>query len=330
MDDRESGRLFGCGPDGRGDAAVSGILTRIFLYPVCWLGQLPPRLARIIVRPVGWLAWLALPSRRRVARRNIELCFPEMTPAEQRRTVRRQFRFLAEMLADGAVAWCRPGRLDERFGVVIGLEHVQAALDQGQGVLLLTGHSPVLELGGRLVGERQPSWGVYRPQRNAVLEAFQNRGRARYAQGMFQRDELRAMVRYLRNGGVLWYAPDQDFGAHRSLFVPFFGLPTATATGIVGLARMGRARVLPMYPLRDVKTGRVQVFIEPPLENFPSGDDAHDLTRYNEFLERQIRRDPAQYFWVHRRFKSTPPGEADRYSSRHLSRKSRKQRRVSP
>ncbi|HLS05584.1 MAG TPA: lipid A biosynthesis lauroyl acyltransferase [Wenzhouxiangella sp.] len=302
---------------------MKDFLTRLMLVPVRLLGQLPPQLARALVRPVGGLARLALPSRRRIAERNIELCFPGLAQREQKRIVRDHFRFLAEMLADSAMAWCRPGRLDERFGNVRGLEHVQAVVDEGQGVLLLTGHSPSLEMGGRLVGERQPAWGVYRPQRNRVLEEFQNAGRRRYATGMFSRDELRGMVRHLRAGGVLWYAPDQDFGPQRSLFVPFFNQPAATATGIVGLARMGRARVLPMYPLRDRKTGRVEVIIEPPLENFANGDDASDLARYNAFLESCIRQDPAQYFWVHRRFKSTPPGQPDRYSKKHLSRKRR-------
>src|SRR5690606_30939476 len=100
-----------------------------------------------------------------------------------------------------------------------------------------------------------------------------------------------------------WYAPDQDFGANRSVFVPFFGIATATATGIASLARMGDAVVVPMYPLRDPDTGRVRVIIEAAFEDFPSGDDPRDLGRFNAFLERQIRRDPAQYFWVHRRFK---------------------------
>src|SRR5690625_7275284 len=115
---------------------------------------------------------------------------------------------------------------------------------------MLTGHSPSLEMGGRLVGERQPAWGVYRPQRNRVLEEFQNAGRRRYATGMFSRHELRGMFRHLRRGGVLWCAPDQDVGPQRSLFAPLFYQPAATATGTAGLARTGRARGLPMYPLR--------------------------------------------------------------------------------
>jgi len=292
---------------------MSDFLTWILLQPVRLLGRMPPRAARAVVRPLGALFALAMPSRRRITERNIELCFPEMSAEERRRVVKRHFRFLAEMLAEGAIAWCRPGKLDERFGTVEGIEHLERACASGQGVLLLTGHSTSLELGGRLLGERVPTWGVYRPQRNRAVEQFQNRGRLRYAQGMFRRNELRAMVRHLRAGKPLWYAPDQDFGPQRSIFVPFFGLATATATGIPNMARMGNALVLPMYPMREANSGRVRVIIEPPFENFPTGDDAHDLARFNAFLERHIRRDPAQYFWVHRRFKTAPPGEPDRY-----------------
>lgn len=305
-------------------------LTWLLLQPVRLLGRLPPNLARAVVRPLGPLFSLALPSRRRIVDRNLALCFPELDEAERRRLRRRHFRFLAEMLAEGAIAWCRPGRLDERFGTVEGLEHFERAQRSGRGVLMLTGHATSLELGGRLLGERTVSWGVYRPQRNQAVEAFQNRGRRRYAAGMFRRDQLRAMVRHLRAGKVLWYAPDQDFGPKRSAFAPFFGLATATATGIPNMARMGNAVVLPMYPVRDDDSGRVRVIIEPPFENFPSGDDAHDLSRFNAFLERQIRKDPAQYFWVHRRFKTAPPGEPDRYAGirRRRSRRRRKRQRA--
>ncbi|MEE4303751.1 MAG: lipid A biosynthesis lauroyl acyltransferase [Wenzhouxiangella sp.] len=305
---------------------MSELLTWLLLQPVRLLGLMPPRAARAVVRPLGPLFARVMPSRRRIAERNIELCYPELAPYERARIVKRHFRFLAEMLAEGAIAWCRPGRLDERFGTVEGLEHLERARETGRGILLLTGHSTSLELGGRLLCEHWPTWGVYRPQRNRALESFQNNGRLRYAQGMFRRNELRAMVRHLRSGKLLWYAPDQDFGPQRSVFAPFFGLATATATGIPNMARMGNAVVLPMWPMRDPETGRVTVTIEAPFEGFPSGDDEQDLARFNAFLERHIRRDPAQYFWVHRRFKTAPAGEDDRYPGIRASRNRRRKK----
>lgn len=289
-------------------------LTQLALLPVRLLGRLPFSTARLLVRPLAPLMRLAMVSRRRIVERNLELCFPDLTESERDYLMRRHFRNLAESLAEWAVMWQRPGTLDSRFGEVVGLENLETARASGVGVMLITGHSTCLEVGARLFAQTIASAGIYRPLKNPVLENFQNRGRARYARRMFARNDLRGMVRHLRSGGLLWYAPDQDFGLARSTFAPFFGVETATANGILELARLGRAVVVPMYPVKDETTGRVTVHIEPVMEGFPGGDDARaDLTRFNAFLEGFIRRAPAQYWWLHRRFKTAPPGEPDRY-----------------
>ncbi len=293
------------------------------VYLLTWLGILPLRLIGLLPLGLGrrLTGWLAMPMRllmrRRtaIARRNLAMCFTETSDADRERLLRAHFRQLAESLAEISVAWQRPGRLDESFGQVVGLEHYRAARANGRGVLLLTGHVTCLELGARLVGHHVEGWGIYRPLRNPVLNAFQNRGRLRYAAHMLPRDQMRAMVRHLRSGGLLWYAPDQDFGPERSLFAPFFGIETATARAIVDLARLGRALVLPMYPIKDEVTGRVTVHLEPAFEDFPSEDPEADLGRYNAFLERRIRQAPAQYWWLHRRFKTRPKGQSDPYGS---------------
>lgn len=289
------------------------VSTHAALLPARLLGRLPLPLARAIVRPLAPLLRLAMASRRRVVERNLALCFPDLEPAERDQLTRRHFRNLAESLAEVAVAWQRPGRFDERHGEVVGLEHLEAARADGRGVMLITGHATCLEMGARLFGERIEAAGIYRPLANPVLEEFQNRGRSRYAQQMLARYDLRGMVRHLRSGGVLWYAPDQDFGLSRSTFAPFFGIETATANGILELARLGRAVVVPMYPVKDEVTGRVSVHIEAAFENFPGDDARADLGRFNAFLERYVRVAPAQYWWLHRRFKTAPAGEPDRY-----------------
>lgn len=289
------------------------LITQLGLLPVRLLGRLPPGLARALVRPLAPLMRLTMRRRRRIARRNLALCFPQLDSAERERLLRKHFVQLAESLAEIAIAWQRPGKLGEAFGRVSGLEHLAAAQADGHGVLLVTGHATCLEMGARLFGEQVPACGIYRPLRNRSLNAFQNQGRARYAEAMIPRDDLRSMVRHLRAGGVLWYAPDQDFGPERSLFAPFFAIPTATARGLLELARLGRARVVPMYPVKDEQSGRVTVHLEPAFENFPGPEPAADLARFNAFLERRIRQAPAQYWWLHRRFKTSPPGQPDRY-----------------
>lgn len=293
--------------------ALGDFALRTLLLPVRLLGRVPPGLGRAMVRPLAPTLRTLMRRRRAVVERNLALCFPELETGQRRALCRAHFRNLADSLAETAVAWGRPAPLDQRFGEVMGLEHLQAAREGGRGVLLLTGHATCIELGARLLGERVVGRAIYRPLRQPVLEAFQNKGRSRYAEAMIARDDVRAMIRYLRAGGVLWYAPDQDFGAERSTFAPFFGIPTATLSGLPDLVRLGRARVVPMYPLK-LPDGRLQVRLEPAWEHYPSGDTQADLTRFNAFLERQIRLNPPQYWWLHRRFKTAPPGIPDRYA----------------
>jgi KDO2-lipid IV(A) lauroyltransferase len=289
------------------------ILTHLALLPARLLGHLPLRVSRRLMRSLAPLIERLMGRRRRIVDRNLELCFPDWDP-DRRRVVRRtHFQQLAEAVAETAFCWCHRGPLDERYGSVQGLEHLERARSGGRGVLLITGHTTCLEMGGRLFAEKVDVRGVYRRLRNPVLNDFQNTGRGRYSPGMIERRELKSMIRHLRKGEVVWYAPDQDFGPERSHFVPFFGLMTATLRGPLELARMGRASVLPMFPIKDPESGRVTVRLLPAFENFPSHDPAADLLRYNAFLEEQILRQPAQYWWLHRRFKSVPEGEPIRY-----------------
>lgn len=292
-------------------------LTRLGLVPVRLLGRLPLPAARALVRPLAGPLYVLMRRRRAIAARNLELCFPELDDRGRRDLLRRHFRNLAEMLAEIAVAWVRPGRLPEAWGRVEGLEHLSAARERG-GVLLLTGHTTCLELGARLLGarllgEQVPARSIYRPLANPVLENFQNRGRARYAEAMIPRRDLRSMVRYLREGGVLWFAPDQDVGASGSLFAPFFGVPTATTMAVLELLRLGRAVLVPMYPIKDEDSGQVTVHIDPAVTGLPSDNPAADLARINTLLETRIRQAPAQYWWLHRRFKTRPAGEPSPY-----------------
>ena len=292
---------------------VRSLMTRLALLPLWVLGRLPLPLGRLLLRPLAPVLRLLMRRRSAIARRNLALCLPDWSDPRREALLKRHFRHLAESVAEIAMCWYRPGRLDTRHGQVHGLDHLEQARVGGQGVVLVTGHVTCLEMGARLFGEQVDACGIYRPLRNLVLNQAQNRGRSRYAQAMIPRDELRTMVRHLRAGGVLWYAPDQDFGAERSVFAPFFGVPTATAHGLLELARLGRAVVVPMFPVKDETSGRVTVLIGPAFNDFPSGDHVADLTRFNAFLEEHIRSAPAQYWWLHRRFKTRPDGESPRY-----------------
>lgn len=294
-------------------AKLGQALTRAALAPLQWIGRMPLARAR---RVTGWLAGpMRLLMRRRsmIVRRNLELCFPDLDDRKRACLARRHFRNLAESIGEISYAWHHRDPLEADAGDVVGLQHFERARADGRGVMLLTGHFTCLELAARVSGEKIRGSGIYRPLRNSALEGLQTRGRARYAERMISRKNPREMVRHLRNGGVLWYAPDQDPGPGRSEFAPFFGIPTATATGILDLARLGRAHVIPMMPRKDPATGRVSVILEPPLDPFPSGNPIEDLTRFNAVLERHVRAAPATYWWLHRRFKTRPGDQPDPY-----------------
>ncbi|MGD8579659.1 MAG: lipid A biosynthesis lauroyl acyltransferase [Lysobacterales bacterium] len=280
-----------------------------------WLtGKTPQPVALALSRPFGWLMARLMKGRRHVAQRNIQRCFPDFTEEQRASLLRQHFRAMARMPFEVAWSWSASDRFMRRVGALRGEEHLRAAVDEGNGVLLFTGHFTCLEIGGRLTGMAFPEARlVYRPLGNAVIEWYQNRGRARYSGGGFSKRELRRTIPFLRRGGVLWYAPDQDFGAEQSEFVPFFGISTATLATTSRLAELTGCAVVPMFPVYEERSRHYEVTFFPALENFPSGDLAADLTRVNTMLEQQIRLVPHQYWWIHRRFKTRPEGEPPFY-----------------
>ena len=197
---------------------------------------------------------------------------------------------------------------------VRGAENLDAAVAAGRGVLVVSCHMTCLEFGGRIFGQLRPgSRFIYRPLKSPVLEWYQNRSRQRYSDGGIPKKDMRSALRHLKQGGVLWYAPDQDFGPRQSAFAPFFGIQTATLEATVRLAQLTGCAVLTMLPSYDEQARRYTISISPVLEGFPSRELEADLGRVNQLLEEHIRQHPEQYWWIHRRFKTRPEGEAPFY-----------------
>jgi len=279
------------------------------------LGHLPRRIGRIMVSPLAPLMKRLMASRRRIAHRNLELCMPELDEAGREQVIDGCFRSLARMLAEQA--WCWAGPAKDITGIsrlAEGSEaRLEAAAADGRGVLVVTAHVTCLEIGARVLGERHVGHGVYRPLNNAVIEWYQNRGRAWYAAGMISKRDIRALVRVLRAGGFAWYAADQDFGAAQSVFAPFFGVPTATLLATHRLPKMTGCQVMAMLPRYIEDEDIYEIEVSPVFENFPTDDPVADLARVNAVLEAQVRCAPEQYWWIHRRFKTRPPGEPGLY-----------------
>jgi KDO2-lipid IV(A) lauroyltransferase len=279
-----------------------------------WLiGQLPYRALFALGRALGTLTVHLPGERRHVAQRNLELCLPHLSPAERSDLLRAALRDLGMMFVEFALAWFGSERAIAAVPCEIeGLEHLEACRKSGRGALLVGGHFSHLELCARLVSQRIRIAGMYREMDDAVFERAVLRARLRYAQTMFLKEDLRRTVKYMRAGGTVWYAPDQDMRGKDSVFVPFFGVSAATITATHHLARLSGAAVIPFFHQRKPDGGYV-LRLEAPLADFPGDDVTIDTARVNACVERMVRDAPAQYLWIHKRFKTRPVGEAPVY-----------------
>lgn len=271
------------------------------------LARLPWPLQRALGRAMGDLLRVALRDRREVAARNLALCFPEQDDAARAQLLRAHFHALGIGVFEFARAWWGSVAPLRRGLVVEGVEHVRAAMDAGRGVIVVSGHFTTLEVCGRLMCDHLPLAGMYRPHAEPAMEWAVRRGRARYAAAMFPKQDVRGAVRHLKRGGLLWYAPDQDPSRGDAVFVPFFGQPAHSLTSTHQLARMsGASVVLYRHVRRD--DGGYTLVLEPAFEDFPSADATADTARVMSGIEAMARAAPAQYLWIHRRFKRTPDG----------------------
>lgn len=282
-----------------------------------WLAaQLPFRLQIGLGRGLGALAYYLMPRRRRIARTNLGLCFPELDTRARRALLRDHFRSLGIGVIETAMSWWTPtGRL-RGLARIEGLEHLHAALDAGCGVILLSAHFTTLEIGGRLLSLHAPFHVLYRRHKNAAFERVMQRARERHFEKAIPRDDMRGMLKSLKANMPVWYAPDQNYGAEHSIFVSFFGIPAATITATARLARISGARVVPFFQERLPGAAGYRLRLYPALEDFPTDDETVDTQRVNDLIEAEIRKIPAQYLWAHRRFKTRPPGEAPLYKGR--------------
>jgi KDO2-lipid IV(A) lauroyltransferase len=273
------------------------------------LARLPWPLQRAMGRALGAVLRLTLTQRRRIAARNLELCFPEQDAADRARLLRAHFAALGVGVFEFARAWW--GSVDPlRRGIdVEGLEHMQTAREGGRGVIVVSGHFTTLEVCGRLMCDHVPLAGMYRPHAQPAMEWAVRRGRARYAAAMFPKQDVRGAVRHLKRGGLLWYAPDQDPSRGDAVFVPFFGQPAHSLTSTHALARMSGAAVL-MFQHARRDDGTYALRLSPMLAAFPSADATADTARIMTGIETMARAAPEQYLWIHRRFKRTPDGQS--------------------
>lgn len=301
--------------------------TLALLHPKYWaswfgmgllylLVQLPYPLLRVIGFGLGRLSMKILKRRVSIVRRNLELCFPEMSPEEREKSVCANFDSVGMGVIETGMAWFWSDRRIRRWSQYIGVEKIEAIQQSGQGILLIGLHFLTLELGARIFGIETPGIGVYRPNDNKVIDLVQTWGRMRSNKSMLDRKDLKGMVRALKQGEIIWYAPDHDYGPRGSAFVPFFAVEqAATTTGTYTLAKLSSAAIVPFVPRRRADGKGYELFILQP-ECTPPLDTPEDTARWmNGIIEECIALAPDQYMWLHRRFKTRPPGIEDRYAS---------------
>ncbi|MEN8214178.1 MAG: LpxL/LpxP family Kdo(2)-lipid IV(A) lauroyl/palmitoleoyl acyltransferase [Pseudomonadota bacterium] len=295
------------------------------LRPITWplwivLGVL--RLMLLLPRPVlmqigkglGVVVYRFLPrKRRKVLTTNLQLCFPELSAAEREQLAKEHVHAMGQGVIDVGLAWWASRRRLEPLAHFQGLEHLQQAMAGGKGVILLSAHFTSVEMSGRLISHHVPIDTVYRPSERPFTQHLLHVNRERHSRQTIHKNNVRAMVRSLKQGHTIWYAPDQNMRSDTPLFVPFFGMETATNTATSALARITGAAVIPFLCLRRRDGKGYDLELSPPLENFPSGDEREDAIRINNIFEGWIRRQPEDYFWLHRRFKQRPEGEAPLY-----------------
>jgi len=307
------------------NASHQPVFQRRFLRPRYWpiwfvmllsvaLAFLPVRLRAVLGDGVGWLLWRIDSRTGRIARKNLSLCYPQMTDGERDRLLREQFRIAAHILLGyGQLLVRSPGHLRRQFDIQ-GLENVEQAVNEGKNVILLSPHFLAMEYAGQCLSHQYPMVSMVRLHSNPVTDWIVTRFRTRYGGEVYSHEaSLLPLVKATRGGRWFMYFPDEDKGAEISIFIPFCGVPKATMPLLGRLVESCRATVIPTLVFYSPERRRFSIEFLEPLRDFPTGDNAQDALRMNRLIEDMVNRDPAQYLWTAKIFRTRPPGEPGFY-----------------
>ncbi|HGJ5875275.1 MAG TPA: Kdo(2)-lipid IV(A) acyltransferase [Arsenophonus sp.] len=283
-----------------------GVLYLLVLLPypvIYWLGTRLGRLAKHLLK-----------KRLQITKHNLELCFPDMSANQRQQIINKNFESVGMGLFETGMAWFWSDRRIQRWFTIKGQENIQKIQQTGQGIIVVGIHFLTLELGARIFGILNPGIGVYRPNDNPVMDWLQTWGRLRSNKFMIDRKDIRGMIHHLKQGEILWYAPDHDYGPRKSVFVPFFAVKhTATTIGTYILAKLANPAMIPFTPKRLAKANGYELLIQPAITHFPQQDEISTATFMNKLIEKEIMQAPEQYMWLHRRFKTRPEGMPSLY-----------------
>ncbi len=297
-----------------------------FLYPKYWITWVVLGFWRLIIflpYPVlvgigyllGQLLYILPSSRKKIAQTNIKLCFPNLTEIQRKRLLHKNCASLGIAVIETGIAWWWSNERLSRIMQYEGLENLKS-LESSGGIILLGIHYTTLEIGASAIMMKTQLDGMYREHKNDVFNYVQLKGRASRNPDcyLYERRDVRSTMKALKNGRMVWYGPDQDYGLSQGVFAPFFNIQAATVTGTARFARISGSSVIPFSHIRMPKARGYKVKVYPKLENFPSEKLVDDTIRVNQEIERLILIKPDQYLWAHRRFKNRPEGEDKLYN----------------
>ena len=273
------------------------------------VAQLPFSTQLALGKGLGRLIQFISPSRRRITRRNIELCFPELTTQERRQFINESFVSLGMGFVEIALAyWGSSDRLAPLCHIK-GLDKLEQLRQEGKGVMIMAAHMTSLELCLRLFSETYPVAAMYKPAHNDLFEIYSYQKRARFLTPIPNK-KLRTFLQHLKKGGAAFYLPDQHYGVNHSIFAPFFGIQTSTIAHTPDFVKLTHSAVTPVLFGREADGYHIEIM--PALE-FPTDDPVKAATLINYWIKQNIRKYPGQYLWQHRRFKHRPEGESPIY-----------------
>lgn len=293
-----------------------------FLHPTYWpswigisllwlMSKLPWRWQMRTGSSIGKVLYRAIPKRRAICLTNLGIAFPEKSHTEIEAIAKAHFESLGKGIFDASFSWWGNTKTLLSLSHINGLQHLDAALASGRPIIFLSSHFTSLEVSGSIIAERLESCFVFRPHQNKLLNHFSiNRREARFGKTI-AKDNIRGMVRMLKQGTAVWYAPDQQFQGKNHIMVPFFGVDAPTNPATSRLAKMSNAIVIPIYCTREEIISEAlgyTLHIMPPLENFPTDDISADALLINTIIEQQIASHTEQYLWTHKRYKGSQIG----------------------
>ncbi len=295
---------------------MSTFFTRLALGLLWLLSWLPLSAIGSLGTGFGSFLYFAVVPRRKVVLTNLRLCFPALAEAERKALAKKHFQALARSILERGILWWRPEARIRRLVRIEGRERLEALLAAGKPVIMLCPHFLALDWAGARIAMDFEAASIYSHQKNPLLDKMLHHGRTRFIKPVLlsRQESLRGIIKVLKKGLPLYYLPDMDFGPQDAIFSPFFGVPAATISALPRLARLTGAVVLPVIARADADGKGFSVNFGEPWADYPGEDLQADVDRMNAYIESVVETMPEQYYWVHKRFKTRPPGDASFYA----------------